>query len=86
MDQILFWLSGFGALVARDPILQWLCGYGAVGAVVAALFLFIGFGRVDEASHGAWTVRPVLFPGMMILWPVVLVRWIMLERQRGARP
>ena len=58
--------------------------YGGIGGMVALGFLLIGFDRIDEAAHGAYLVRPVLAPGLMLLWPVVLVRWIVLERRRGS--
>ncbi|MEM7696407.1 MAG: hypothetical protein AAF318_18300 [Pseudomonadota bacterium] len=59
----------------------WL--YGAVGLGVAALFLVFGVGRVMESARGAFLFRPLLVPGIMLLWPVVLWRWAALER--GAR-
>jgi len=64
-----------------EHVLFGLYGYGAIGAVVAVAFLLWGFGRVDEASHGAWLVRPLLIPGLVHLWPLVLARWIWLERR-----
>lgn len=58
--------------------------YGAIGAAVALAFLLWGIERVDEAAKGAWLVRPQLAPGVVLLWPVVLARWIVLERRRAA--
>lgn len=69
-----------------DQVMLGLYGYGAIGAVIAVVFLLWGFGRVDEASHGAWLVRPLLIPGLVILWPMVLLRWITLERGRRTAP
>lgn len=57
--------------------------YGGIGGAVALAFLLVGIDRVDEAAHGAWFVRPLLLPGAVLLWPVVLARWIVLERRRG---
>ncbi len=60
--------------------------YGAVGGVIALAFVLVGIDRIDAASHGAYLVRPLLLPGLTLLWPIVLVRWIVLERrQRHAR-
>ena len=56
--------------------------YGGIGGCVGLAFLLIGFSRIDAAAHGAWLVRPVLLPGLILLWPVVLIRWIALERQK----
>jgi hypothetical protein len=58
--------------------------YGACGGVVALAFALVGIDRVDEAAHGAWLVRLVLLPGLILLWPVVLGRWIALERKKAA--
>ncbi|MEM9027241.1 MAG: hypothetical protein AAGC70_02630 [Pseudomonadota bacterium] len=49
------------------------------GAAVAAAFLLIGIDRVDESARGAYTFRPLLVPGILLLWPLVLVRWFALE-------
>ncbi len=56
--------------------------YGGIGAVVALAFVLIGFDRVDPAARGAYAVRPLLLPGLTLLWPLVLVRWIALVRQK----
>lgn len=57
--------------------------YVGVGGVVALAFVLVGFDRIDPAAHGAWLVRPVLLPGLTLVWPVVVIRWIVLERRRG---
>ncbi len=56
--------------------------YAAIGAVVAIVFLVFGVDRVDAAAHGAYAFRPLLAPGIVILWPVTLWRWLALERPR----
>ena len=57
--------------------------YGAIGAVVAVLFLAIGLDRIDPAASGAFAFRPLLIPGVVVLWPLVLIRWIALERRKS---
>ena len=48
-----------------------------VGAIVAVLFLAFGVSRVDAAAGGAsWAFRPMIFLGCVILFPIVLGRWI----------
>jgi hypothetical protein len=56
-------------------------GYAAAGGLVALAFVLWGAGRIDPAARGAWAARVMWMPGLLLLWPVVLVRWIMLERQ-----
>jgi hypothetical protein len=53
-----------------------------IGAVVAALFLTVGIDRVDEDARGAYIFRPLLIPGILLLWPLVLWRWYLLESGR----
>ncbi len=54
--------------------------YGMVGIAVAAVFLVIGIDRVDPAARGSLIFRPLLVPGLVLLWPLVLWRWTVLER------
>lgn len=52
------------------------------GAVVAAVFLTIGIDRIDEDSRGSYVFRPLIAPGVILLWPLVLWRWWVLESGR----
>lgn len=57
--------------------------YATIGAVVALAFVLVGVDRIDAAAHGAWIARLMWLPGLVLLWPMVLICWIALERQRG---
>jgi hypothetical protein len=59
--------------------------YAAVGGAVAAVFLLFGIDRIDPAARGTFTFRPLLVPGIVLLWPLVIVRWIALERATASR-
>ena len=54
--------------------------WGMIGAVVAVLFLFIGLDRIDPAAKDAYAFRPLLIPGIVVIWPLVLWRWWSLEQ------
>lgn len=54
--------------------------YAGIGVFVAALFIFYGIDRIDPGARGAYSFRPLLVPGAILLWPLVLWRWISLER------
>ena len=56
--------------------------YGTAGLAVALVFLVWGIDRVDPSAHGAYAFRPLLVPGVTLLWPVVLLRWAWLEWRR----
>lgn len=50
------------------------------GLMTAAVFLGFGIDRIDPAARGAFAFRPLLVPGILLLWPLVLWRWATLER------
>ena len=49
--------------------------YGGAGLLSALAFLAFGLDRVDVNARGAYPFRPLLIPGLVLLWPLVLVRW-----------
>jgi len=54
--------------------------YLIAGAVVAAAFLVIGIDRVEPSARGSYVFRPLLIPGICLIWPLVLYRWFRLEK------
>jgi len=50
--------------------------YGAVGFGVGVAFLLFGLDRLEPAARGAYAFRPLMLPGLMLLWPLVLWRWL----------
>jgi hypothetical protein len=58
--------------------------YLLVGGLVAVWFLAWGVERADPKSRGAYAFRPLIAPGAMMLWPLVLWRWR--AAARGADP
>ena len=65
-----------GAILSFAEIWVW------IGAVVAAVFLTIGIDRVDENARGAYVFRALLLPAILLIWPLVLWRWFVLETGR----
>jgi hypothetical protein len=63
-------------------IIETVLIYAAIGAVLAVTFLLWGIDRLDPAAAGAYAFRPLLMPGLVLLWPLVAARWIALERRR----
>ena len=55
--------------------------WGAIGLFTALIFLTVGMDRIDEDARGAYVFRPLLLPGIMLIWPLVLWRWWQLEAQ-----
>jgi len=50
------------------------------GAGTALVFLTVGMDRIDEDARGAYVFRPLLIPGILLIWPLVLWRWWQIER------
>ncbi len=55
--------------------------YGAAGLVLALAFLLWGIDRIDPTAAGAYAFRPLLLPGLVLLWPLVAIRWATLARR-----
>ena len=54
--------------------------YLLIGAVFAAFFLWRGAALLDDTAQGlSWKMRALLFPGSMVLWPVLLRKWILYQ-------
>ncbi|MEL6477194.1 MAG: hypothetical protein AAFR17_07685 [Pseudomonadota bacterium] len=69
-----------------ETILEIVRWWGLAGLVTAVAFLAVGIDRIDEDARGAYVFRPLLIPGILILWPLVLWRWWVLETGRDAWP
>ena len=54
--------------------------YLMAGGVVAAAFLIVGVDRVEPSARGSYAFRPLLIPGICLIWPLVLYRWYVLEK------
>jgi hypothetical protein len=51
--------------------------YAAVGAVFALVFLSLGLNRIDHGAKGAGLgFRLMILPGLIALWPLMLIRWL----------
>lgn len=55
--------------------------YALLGALAAVIFLLVGLDRCEPNARGAYAFRPLLFPGLLLLWPYVLWRWWRIERK-----
>ena len=53
-----------------------------LGALVAAAFLTFGISQIDEDAEGALGFRPLIVPGILMIWPLVLWRWWVLASGR----
>lgn len=71
--------------MSSGALLVWLATLWLyAGGAVAAAFLLFGIDRVEENARGAYLFRPLLVPGVLLLWPLVLWRWWTLEMDASA--
>ncbi len=63
-------------------IVEFVRWWGIIGSVIAAVFLTVGIDRIDENAHGSYVFRPLVIPGVILIWPLVLWRWLVLETGR----
>jgi len=54
----------------------------SIGAIIAFIFLIFGIDRIDEDAQGAYVFRLLLIPAILLIWPLVLWRWIILETNK----
>jgi len=62
--------------VVGPALLALLMAYLSLGFLVALAFLLVGLDRIDAAARGSFLFRPLLMPGLVLLWPLVLMRWV----------
>ena len=79
---VLFWVVFGLVLVARISMEYGISDRAPLyGIVLALAFLLWGIDRIDPAAAGAYAFRPLLLPGLVLLWPLVAVRWAILARR-----
>lgn len=65
--------------MTQAEIILWIVKiWAGIGALVAIPFLTFGMDRLDEDARGAYVFRPLLVPGILLIWPLVLWRWYIL--------
>lgn len=69
------------SLDTANLVLSIAGGYLAAGLAFALAFLTLGAGRIDAGARGAPIgFRLVIAPGVILLWPVLALRWLFAAR------
>lgn len=64
-------------MAAAEWLVRVLTVYGVLGMLFAIAFATKGIGRVDPVAKGSKAgFRLIVFPGVAVLWPLLLARWI----------
>lgn len=73
-----------GSIEFVEMILSGAALYAAAGGVFALGFLILGLTRIDHGASGAsiW-FRSLIVPGLVVLWPLMLIRWIVGGQPHG---
>ena len=51
--------------------------YLATGLLFALFFLTKGVNKIDTSANGSgWGFRIIILPGTIVLWPLLLNKWI----------
>lgn len=67
---------------AAEAVVIALAVYGAAGVVFALPFAQKGAGAIDPAAKGGTRgFRVLTFPGVVALWPLLLVKWMRAARK-----
>jgi hypothetical protein len=73
-----------GNIETVTAVLQGVALYAAAGVVFALLFLAFGITRIDNGAKGAGIgFRLLIVPGLVALWPLMLIRWIAGHQPHG---
>ena len=68
-------------MLAVQIVLSALGIYLITGLLFGLVFIIAGVQRTDHAASGAGIgFRLIIFPGVAVLWPLLLSRWIRVTR------
>jgi hypothetical protein len=63
-------------MLAAEWFANLLLAYCATGIFFGVLFITYGISRVDPVARGARLgFRVIVLPGVVALWPFLLIRW-----------
>jgi hypothetical protein len=68
---------------AAEVFVVSLAAYASIGILFSVIFLSVGIGCVDPgAAESGLGFRLVILPGVVSLWPLLLLRWTKRRRRR----
>ena len=75
--------SGMNFILLATALVGLLGGYLVSGLVFAIPFIWSGAARIDpHAARGTWGFRILIVPGAILLWPLLLRRWLRENRRQ----
>jgi len=65
-----------------DFILLMVAFYALIGVVASGVLVSVGLKRIDPVLRSSSLgVRLLIFPGCVALWPIMLFKWVSVERK-----
>jgi len=65
------------AITTLNVILTIVVVYLGCGFAFAIPFVITGANKIDEGAQGAtWGFRIIIIPATIVLWPILLKKWI----------
>jgi hypothetical protein len=69
--------------IVVNSILMVAMVYLLAGALFTLFFLSTGLEKIDTTAHGSgWGFRLIIIPGTIVLWPVLLKKWMRIKKKR----
>lgn len=64
-----------------DLVFLVLFVYALLGFVIGVFVVLLGFSRIDPLIRSSsFSVRLLLLPGVIALWPIMLTKWVRTHR------
>ena len=71
------------AVIILNIIIVTIIVYLSCGFLFAIPFVIKGANKIDEGAHGAtWGFRLIIIPATIVLWPVLLKKWIAANKNK----
>lgn len=73
------------AIIIAQVVLAAAGVYAALGLLVGLAFVFRGVNQVDQGARASgWPFRLTILPGVVALWPLMLLKWKRARRRAHA--
>ena len=73
-----------GKIETVQAVLDLVAAYAAVGVMFSIFLLLFGTTRIDNGVKNAgFGFRILILPGLIALWPLLLIRWLVGGQPHG---
>lgn len=73
-----------GKIETVQAVLDLVAAYAAVGVIFSIFLLLFGTTRIDNGVKNAgFGFRILILPGLIALWPLLLIRWLVGGQPHG---